>query len=82
MSPPPKYNQFPKTGKLKKITTKSSPQPTPGTSSGPEASQESVQQQFELELCWCIEQLEINSQAKNFTPKQRKFQIYLIFVII
>ena len=67
--PPPKFNKFTnnKAGKLKQIPKVSSPAPVASTS---EPTQDESLQQLEVEICWCVQQLEISLQAKNLTPKQ------------
>lgn len=63
--PPPKFNKLTnsKTGKLKKIPTVAVPTPVTTT-------EDESQQQFEVEICWCVQQLEKQLEATNLTPKQ------------
>lgn len=65
--PPPKFNKLTnsKTGKLRKINP-----PAPVTTQEPRPDESA--QQFELEICWCVQQLETSLQAKGLTPKQGK----------
>lgn len=64
--PPPKFNKFAKTGKLKQLPVKTTTSP------------EDDQQQFEVELYWCIQQLEESlNTKKDLTPKQREYKLIL-----
>lgn len=83
--PPPKLNLNKKTsGKYKPTIQKTnvvSPQnvirnnqPQPSTSSGTDSTQSSssLEEQFELELYWCVQQLEVTLQTGKLNPKQSK----------
>lgn len=69
--PPPKFNKLTnnKTGKLKKISP-------PAPVNIQEASAEESAQQFDLEIFWCVQQLELSLQPKNLTQKQGNCAIF------
>lgn len=68
--PPPKFNKFTNTkaGKLKTIPKVASPVPVVTTAATPDENQ----QQFEVELCWCVQQLEKSLEKKDLPQKQGK----------
>lgn len=70
--PPPKFNKFTntKTGKLKKITNSTIASPPPSLAVVAAPTEDESQQQFEVEICWCVQQFEKNLEAPNLTPKQ------------
>lgn len=82
MPPPPRVRLHNKTGKLKNISNKNDNLPRPNinslqsnpiastsSSADSSASNELNLQQFELELCWCIQNLEKSLGSPSITPK-------------
>lgn len=62
---PPKARLHRVTGKPTKIPQKSVEQPTTSVGLSPE-----LEQQFEVELCWCIQQLQLALKSGKLNNKQ------------
>lgn len=75
---PPKTKLHKNSGKPKAM-----PQPSPTTSSGETGSGLSpeVARQFEVELCWCIQELQKALRSGKLNEKQSKYFVDLIIYL-
>ncbi|CAH1968872.1 unnamed protein product [Acanthoscelides obtectus] len=69
MPPKPKLYRDKDKGKSKPKISQTNPEQVPGPSSAMTSEQE---QQFQVELCWCIQQLQIALQSGKLNNKQVK----------
>ena len=78
MPPPSRAKLYAKTGKLAKINHSSTLPPLPATPSTSNSNNSSETDsdshiQFELELCWCIQNMESSLQSGNLNEKMGMF---------
>lgn len=75
MPPKPKLNKF--SGKQKAFPQSRNSLDNPGisttTNNENNVLSQEAQQQFELELCWCIQQLQIAIKSGKLNAKQSKY---------
>lgn len=75
---PPKAKLNLGTGKDKKPLKKTLTDSPQTSTNGPQLSPE-AQQQFELELCWCIQQLQIALKSGKLSSKQSKRKFVCLY---